>query len=843
WFRALGYERYFWLRLLYRYLIFIGFTLLFFSTFFLNFWIGSRYLGRVAPPAPSDQTMSRYRELVRHFRVGSLRVYLPFSFALAVLLSWPLYKKWEATLLYVFSHPAGFTDPYYGRDISFYLFNLPIYQLLLNEILLALVLLTTGLMFLYWIESRMLVLQEQPLPRGAKIHLSFLLFLLFFATAWKLWLQRYELLYFEDHSPLFYGPGFVEMRVVLPLIYMALVALIIMTLSLLYYIHTRRGKKLLVLSIIALVLIFGARYSQVLQDVVERYIVKPNEIARESTFIEKNIAATLRAYNLHEVETREFALDDSPWDDRAPQIQDSLRNIPVWDKEMLVDVFEQLQQLRTYYDFTMVHVDRYMVGDLKQQVFLASRELNLKNLPAGARNWVNERLKYTHGLGVVMVPAAQAGDEPMTWFIQGIPPASAYGFYSEEPSVYYGLANYGPAIAPNDSGEMGYPIGDTFTLVNYQGTGDVRMPGLFRKLIFALYFGEKDIFFTTKTNRDSRILFRRNIVERVRALTPFFILDKNPYIVVTPRGYYWIVDAYTISDRYPGSQPHNFGFNYVRNSVKIIIDAFNGTVDYYIYEPTDPIIQAYRSMYPGLLKDMAEMPEDLQPHVRYPKDLFDVQMGIYSKYHQTDVEIFYKQEDMWEFPAVEIGGKTVKMTPYYLTLNLIDSSRPDFLLLCPMVPKARPNLRSLAVVGSDRPYYGKIIVYSFPKGSLVYGPFQVDAMINQDTRVSEQFTLWNQMGSQVSRGKMIVLPVDGSIVYIQPVYLKAHAGLKIPQLKRLILTKGEIVVMERSLEEGFENLNKRFEAQKERARRRLMPLTPQTDEAPKKEEPRPEPEQ
>lgn len=836
WFRSLGYEKYFWLRLGYQYLIFAAFTLLFFCTFFLNFWIGSRYLGNVEPPMPTDQARSKYRELVRHFRVGSLRVYGPFSLALAVLVAWPLYKKWDAALLYVFSQPAGFQDPYFGVDISYYFFSLPIYQLLLNEMLVALLLLTSGLLLLYWLERRLLARQELHLPKGARIHLSLLLCLLFGLAAWKLFLQRYELLYETNHAPLFYGPGFVEMRVILPLIYISLAGLIGLVCCLLYYIHTRRGLKPLAVAGIILVLALGARYSQSLSNAVQKYIVKPNEISREKDFIEKNIAATLRAYNLHEVEIREFSLDDLPWDDKAPQIKANLRNIPVWDKEVLGDVFEQLEQLRTYYDFTGVSVDRYNVNGLHQQVFLAARELNLQELPEGARNWVNERLKYTHGCGVVMVPAAQAGDEPMTWFIQGIPPTSAYGFQIDEPAIYYGRAKYGPAIAPNDSGEMGYPTADTISIVNYLGKGDVQVSNLFRKLIFALYFGEKDIFFTTKTNRDSRMLFRRNIVERVKALTPFFTMDKDPYVVVTPKGLFWLQDAYITSDRYPGVQPCESGFNYIRNSVKIVIDAYDGSVDYYVADPQDPVIQAYRRIYPGLLKNLEELPQGLKGHVRYPKDFFDVQMGVYSKYHQYDVEEFYKQEDMWEFPEAGMGSRLRRMNPYYLSLNIIDPRRMDFLLLCPMTPKARANLRSLCVVGCDEPNYGKIIIYSFPRGSLIHGPSQVDAMINQDTRVAEQFTLWNQMGSQVERGNIVVLPVDGSIVYIQPVYLKAAGKLKIPQLKRLLVCKGETVVMAPSLEEGFEILNERFQAQSERIRRRLKPGIPEAGEVPNGEE-------
>ncbi|MGQ9921121.1 MAG: UPF0182 family protein [Desulfobacca sp.] len=830
WHRSVGYERFFWLRLGYRYLLFAFITLSFFFFFFLNFWIGSRYLGRVESADKTETASSRYRQLVQKFRTGSLRVYVPFSVLLGVLVAWPLYQQWEETLLFFFSPVAGVSDPYFGQDLSFYLFALPILKLLLREWLITVTLLIAGLALLYYLESRMLTRVEEQIPKGAKIHLSLLVALLFGLGLWWVFLGRYELVYATTRLPIFFGPGFVEMRVILPLIYGTIIGLVAVALSLLLYLRQRR-LRLLLGGIAFLLAVVGLRYSQFLPDLVQRYIVKPNEITREAPFIQKNIEATRHAYNVHQVEIREAPITDGEAGVRVGKIGASLRNIPVWDKEVLIDVFAQLQQLRTYYEFTGISVDRYLVRDQLQQVYLAARELNLDALPAGARNWINQRLKYTHGFGVVMTPAAQGGDEPMHWFIRGIPPTSDYDFEIKQAAIYYGRAHLEPVISPNDVKEMGYPVGDTTTEYSYTGKGGVPINNIFRKLIFAIYFGEKDIFFTTKTNRDSRMLFRRNIVEAVKALTPFFILDRDPYLVVTPEGLFWIQDAYTISSLYPGSQPHSLGFNYIRNSVKIVIDAYNGTIDYYLFEPTDPIARAYQRIYPGLLKGKEAMPTALKPHVRYPRDLFDVQLEIYRKYHQS-VEEFYKQEDLWEFPMMERGNRGGRVSPYYLTLNLIDPERADFLLLCPMTPKARANLRALVVVGCDPPHYGKLIVYTFPKGSLFLGPSQVDAIIDQDTQVSSQFTLWNQMGSQVERGRMIVVPVMGSLVYIQSVYLKAESTLRIPQLKRLIICKNDTVVMEPTLEEGFARLEERLQSQAERSRRRLRDITPEGEVQP-----------
>ncbi|MBW1918139.1 MAG: UPF0182 family protein [Deltaproteobacteria bacterium] len=825
WFQALGYGQYFWLRFIYRYLIFGLFTLLFFMVFFLNFWVASRFLGATTPSElkTSPREVLSYKELAKYFRAGSLKVYTPFSLLLAIILALPLFRHWESTLLFFFGPVAGVQDPVFGKDISYYLFTLPVYLLVADELLIIFGLLSLSLLLLYWLDRRYLATQDQRLAGGAKTHLSVLVLLLFLLAIWNFILQRYQLLYSSAHESIFYGPGYVEMYVILPLIWVCIALLLVTGLALVYYIQTRRGLKLLIATGVILALALVARYSSFLPDQVQQYIVRPNEISRETPFMAKNIQATLAAYDLETIETRDYQLEEVPWDRRSPEVRQSLVNIPVWDREVLNDVYSQLQELRTYYDFTTIDVDRYNVKGSYQQVFLSPRELNLKGLPPGVQNWFNKRLKYTHGIGVVMTPAAQAGEEPMTWFIKDIPPTSEFGFDIEQPSIYYGAEKYGPAIAPNDSREIGYPTATGHQLIDYQGRGGVSISSFWRKLIFSIYFKERDILFTTKTNPKSRILFRRQIVERIKAITPFFILDEDPYIVVTSKRIYWIQDAYTFSDRYPYAYPYNVKLNYIRNAVKIVVDAYDGTVNYYLADPRDPIIQAYSRIYPGLLKNLNQLPAELKSHLRYPKDMFDIQMEIYARYHQTDPEVFYKQEDIWEFPKIQQGDQTIRMRPYYLTLNLIDKDKSEFILLCPMNPMARDNLRALCVVGCDGPNYGRMLIYSFPKGTLVYGPSQVDAFIDQDTLISEQFSLWSMIGSKVERGRMIVLPLRGAIYYIQPVYLKAAARLKIPQLKRLIVSKGEITVMEPTLQEGFEKLDERFRVETERLKRRLQP--------------------
>jgi uncharacterized protein len=832
WFDSLGYAFYFSQRLLYRYLVFLGVTALFFCIFFFNFWIASRYLGTVSPPRGDSKPQSQeaYRKILQMFRTGSMRVYTPLSLALGIVIALPLFERWESFLLFVFGPQAAIADPVYGKDISYYLFSFPIYTLLQRRIFISFAVLLVGVLFLYWLEHRLLKAQEQGIEKGAKIHVCFLVFSVVAIEIWDFFLQRYALLYTSNYEPLFSGPGYAEMRVILPLIYACILLLVITATSSVIFALNGKGIKTAIISAILFSLALGARYSEMLPKWVNDYWVNPNAISKQSPYISYNIDATLSAYNLKNVEIREITPVFAPEGIDEKKVQGIFRNIPVWDGELLNDVYEQLQELRTYYDFTKVDVSHYNVRGNNQQVFLAVREMNTAELPKGARNWVNDHLVYTHGYGAVMTPAGQGGDEPMTWFLKGIPLESDFGFNVAQPAVYFGmLENYPYVIVPNDAGEFGYPRGDSNVTENYDGACGVFINSAFRKLMFAYYLKDSDILFTTKTNEKSRILFIRNIQARIRTITPYLSLDHDPYAVVTGSNLYWIQDAYTTSRYYPDSASCGSGaerINYIRNSVKIVVNAYNGKVDYYIFDPKDPIVNAYRRMYPGLFKDESRMPADIRSQVRYPQDLFDIQMSIHAKYHQTDPEVFYQQEDIWDVGVPALASEKQHATPsYYLTLDMIEPNRFDFVLVSPMTPKGRANLRAMALAGSDRSSYGKLIVYSFPKGELVYGPAQVHSLINQDAAISQQLTLWDQAGSQVARGNMIIFPIGKMLIYIQPVYLKSSTSLKIPELKRLIMTQGQVVVMEKSLEEAFAKMIERVKAETGRIDRRFAPLS------------------
>ena len=741
WFSSVGYGGYFILRLLYRYLIFLGLTLLFFLVFFLNFKIAARYLGASAATGDSDGSKkAALPNVVRGFRTGSMAVYGPLSLVLAVFVAYPAFGRWESFLFFAFGPQAGVSDPAFGKDIAFYLFSLPIWQLLQERLLLSLLILvlTTGL--LYGIERRVLKATDKGFPWGARFHLNLLAFLLVVLQGWRFYLQRYELLYDASHLPLFFGPGYTQMTVTLPLIWAGLVAWVLAAGSVFFLVNFRKGW------VAALVFcgLFGAamglRHTRALPETVQKYIVDPNELTKEAPYIRQSIRATLGAYGLQNVETRDFSVEPVPREETRRAIRLNIRDIPVWDRELLDEVYDQVQGIRPYYNFTGVDVDRYNIGGRIQQVNLAAREINIDKLADYAKKWTNRRLQYTHGYGVVMTPAAQRGEEGMRWYIKGISPRSEVGLQIDNPAIYYGLSDYDYAVAPNEVGEMDYPKGDGFVKSNYTGTAGVPLTSLLRKAIFSLYFNDRNLFFTTKTTDKSRILMRRNIRQAARHMAPFFVLDEDPYVVVTDKTLFWIQDAYTTSSWYPNAAPYEDGKNYIRSAVKIVVNAYGGDIDFYIADPKDPITAAYGRIYPGLLKPLSQMPAKLRQHIRYPKDIFNVQMRIFKKYHQTDPGTFYRQEDAWELAEQPKSGRRgvepEPMEPYYLTLNLIDKTRREFLLLSPMSPKNRPNLRALAIAGCEPDRYGKIYLYSFPKGEQVYGPDQISALIDQDTTIS-----------------------------------------------------------------------------------------------------------
>lgn len=839
WHSEMGLGGFFWLKLLYRYILSGVVTVFFFLIFFLNFWAASRYLGTDANSFArlGRDEGSRRRQWLDLFQTGSMKVYVPLSLILAIAIAIPFYQDWHAALLFIFGPAAGAKDFMFGKDISFFLFSYPVFQLIQREMLIAAGILTAAISLLYWIEHR-IAGQGKAWARGARIHLSGLVLVTALVVAWGFMLDRYQLLYTEAHEPQFFGPGFVEVNYHLPIIWISIISLLGAVLAGLWYLHQRKGMAVALTLGVVFLAALGLRQVAAIPYAINRFVVKPNPVKTERQYMKNNIDSTLAAYDLTHITNLDITPGLPDEDVLDPELRTHLYNIPVWDPEFLDDVYQQLQGIRPYYHFTNVDTDRYMINGRLEQVNLAAREANISLLPPAAQNWENTHLRYTHGYGAVVTPAAQDGQTPMHWYLQDLTMQTSNAFNAvERPDIYYGEENLPYVIVPNKLEIVGIPSADEESSFNYTGSGGVPISSLFRKLLFALYFRDEKLFFSVNITSESRALFHRNIVERVRSLTPFLNLDHDPYIVVTPKRIFWIIDAYTTSDWYPVSKRsvNRFNrdeddqqFNYIRNSVKIVVDAFDGHVDYYVNDTSDPVIQGYRNAYPGLFKDLATLPPLLKEHLRYPKDLFVSQMRIYARYHQQEPELFYEQAETWDFARV--NDAIVK--PYFLTTSLegYQSDRHNFMLLNPMTPVGRSNLSVLAVAGTfgpgaqgqSNPANGKqIILYRFSRESQVEGPAQVSALIDQDPEIARQLTLWDQRGSRVLRGRIIVLPVGSSVLYVQPVYIVSTSGTRIPELQRIILSMGNVVVMNASLEEGIVDLEKRLKATREASPGRL----------------------
>jgi hypothetical protein len=500
--------------------------------------------------------------------------------------------------------------------------------------------------------------------------------------------------------------------------------------------------------------------------------------------------------------------------DLTPEViarnQDTIQNIRLWDSRPLLQTYQQTQAIRLYYQFYNVDTDRYHLSDGYHQVMLSSREL-ASELPTQAQTWVNENLQFTHGYGLVMnsVSKTIGGGFPQ-YLIKDIPPVSQYeSLNTTQPAIYYGEVSPGYKIVSTGIKEFDYPKGNQNVYTSYQGSGGIPLDGIWKRLLFAWTQRDVNILFTSYLTPQSKIQIWRSIQERVSQIAPFLLLDEDPYAVVSDGKLYWIQDAYTVSDRYPYSQPQAGGpaqgSNYIRNSVKIVVDMYNGSVSFYIMDPKDPVLDVYRHAFPGVFKDLNELSAGLKLHLRYPQDLFAIQAAEYSTFHMTDPQVFYNREDLWVAPEEKYDGAVNPMEPYYILMKLPGSSQMEYLIMTPFTPQKRDNMIAWLAARCDFPDYGKMLFYELPKEKLIYGPNQISAMIDQSTTISQQLTLWDQKGSGVIRGKLIVIPIENSFLYVVPLYLKAE-GTNFPQLKRVIVATGDRVVMEPTLDESLSDL-------------------------------------
>jgi hypothetical protein len=549
---------------------------------------------------------------------------------------------------------------------------------------------------------------------------------------------------------------------------------------------------------LAATLILGGLYPSLLQ----RYAVEPNEIERERPYIDYNIDFTRLAFDLEDIDVRPFDQVSDLSEQDLQLNEDVVNNVRLWDYRPLQRTYEQLQALRPYYQFSEIDIDRYEIDGEVRQVMLAGRELDKANLPAPS--WVNRNLEFTHGYGVVMNPVDSiTPDGQPEFFIQDLPPQSVVDIEVEQPEIYYGELTNDAVFVSSGREEFSYPSGNENVYTSYAGSGGVGLESFLKRLAFAIRLGDANVLLSDEIDSGTRVQFHRQIMERVQQITPFLALDRDPYMVVTDDGrLLWIVDAYTTSRYYPYSTPTGSGLNYIRNSVKAVVDAYNGTVNYYIADPDDPIIQAYDSAFPGLFHRLEEFPENMITHIRYPQDLFDIQAEKYLAYHMTDTRVFYNKEDLWAIPMEIFDGAEQTMEPYYVYLRLREEQDPEYLLIQPFTPAGKQNMISWMAARNDPGHYGELIVYELPKQELVFGPLQVEGRIDQEPDISQQFSLWDQRGSRVIRGNLLVIPIQDSFVYVEPIYLLSDTSA-LPELKRVIVASDTRIAMSETLGEAL----------------------------------------
>ncbi|MHB8761449.1 MAG: UPF0182 family membrane protein [Coriobacteriia bacterium] len=798
WFDDLGQSGVFWRTLAWRWGSGLLSGLLFFALLFANLRI-ARAMTSSVTFRPVDGPSAQLEAVLRQFRMGVGRLSGTVLFGVsavgALIAGAAVAGAWQVIALAVNGADFGATDPQFGRDLGFYFFTLPALQMVRSWLTasLAVTLLLTAIAHLLngsirpWDHWR----GFDPHVKG---HLSVIAGLIVVVQAFGYWLSIFELNYSPRGQVL--GASYTDVHAQIPA-YTILIGIALLS-GLALIINIRfRGWRLPALALgvwIAASVLVGGVYP----GIVQQFRVAPNEVEAESPYLERNIAATRAAFGLDDIEVRAFPADEDLVAEDIATNARTIANVRLWDPSVTVQTFRQLQGIRPYYDFTDVDIDRYVIDGELRQVLISAREMNVTRLASQAQTWVNRHLVYTHGYGLVVSPVNESSGQGLPRFIlRDIPPASQTDLELEQSALYFGEQTTEYVIAGTDLAEFDYPVGDANAETSYTGTGGIELSDPLRRAAFALRFSAPQILFSGYIRPDSQVLFRRTITERIDTLAPWLYRDNDPYPAIIDGRAVWIADCYTVSDRYPYSERYN-GISYIRNSVKVTVDAYDGTTVLYAFDPEDPLLQAWSAVFPGLLASADEMPAEVREHLRYPEDLFTLQAEVYKTYHMLDPKVFYNKENEWALPGEGADGTGAPMEPFFVLMQLPGEATEDFMLMMPFTPRTKANMIGWMAAKSDSESYGERVVYTFPKQRLVLGPEQVLARVNQDPVISQQLSLWNQRGSGVLFGNLLVVPIEDSIVYIQPLYLQAEQTA-MPQLTRVIVTYGDKVAMEPDL--------------------------------------------
>ncbi len=795
WFSNLGYEAVLLKVMAAKIILFLMGTVIFLVLAAPNLYAAHRAAGRMWPFAGKRLSPDKYAEARKLLLwvTGILMILGGF------LLATRLPAEWDNILRYLNRIPFNQTDPIFQRDFSFHIFTLPDIGLVrswLMNVIVAIILIIVAYYYMTYI-----LRGELFAIRGAvRTHLAILGALLFVLVGAGHWLDRYDLLYSPTGAV--FGVGYTDDHVTLPartiLTFVAFASAIMLVVG-----AYSKGNKIPIIAV-GLWVVLTLAGGNVIPGVFQRLKVEPSELARERSYLANNIEFTRQAYGLGQLKTGNHPAIGKVDPQTVADNQGTIQNIRLWDEGPLLQSYNQIQFFRLYYDFLTVHTDRYWQDDQLRQVMLATRELSAEKLPVEAQRWVNKHLQFTHGYGVAMSPVTEveAGGRP-SFFIRDLPPKGIIAL--ERPEIYYGLKSLEYLVVRSKMQEFNYPGPDGPVYTRYEGNGGVELSSFLRRLLYAWQFADINILISGEINPDSLIQYRRTIKERFSTVTPFLMSDREAYSVVADGRLFWIQDAYTVTNRYPYSTPWMGRFNYIRNSVKAVVDAYHGSIDYYVADPEDPLILTYQAIFPGLFKSMDEMPEFLKSHIRYPLDMFTVQTEMLLQYHMEDPVVFYNKEDQWSIPVQSSFGQTEALKPYYIVARLPGEEKEEFLLIQPFTPVNRHNLIGWMAARNDEDHYGELVLFRFPTGRHVDGPNQIEARIDNDTVISEQFTLWGQVGSEVFRGILLVIPIGDSLLYAEPVFLKPET-LDFPELRRIILADTSQVVMHQSLDASVDAL-------------------------------------
>jgi uncharacterized membrane protein (UPF0182 family) len=843
WFDSLGFGEVFWKSLNLQGAVFSIFFLVTFAVLYGAFTLlKPPRLGELTnfPILINGQPIRLPVEPVLKLIAGVASLLVAFATGAGFMAEWPTLALWWYARPDALPAAARAVDPIFGRPLSFFLFALPGWQLVSGwAMTMTVIIAAVALFFLVITGGARLVAGREPNDaalRGFSIAFSLVLL----AIAARVYLARFEHLY-ADHT-IFAGVTYTDAHVDLTgmLIVSAALALgAVVTLVNAFGVPKLRLFAFAVAPAVVCYIGVG-----LFSWYVTNFVVKPNELVRERPYIEHNIEMTRQAYALNRIEQHPFPAETGVEAAEAEKNQSTIQNIRLWDWRALQDTLRQIQEIRTYYDFPDIDIDRYEIDGQVRQMMLAARELNVDRLPESSRNWINEKLIYTHGYGVTMNPVNGFTPEGLpTLVLSNMPVQSTIpSLQVKRPEIYFGEVTNTDVYVNTRQKEFNYPQGESNAFASYEGKGGIVLGSFFRRALIALDRGDlAKLPFSDDITPDSRLLMRRNIRDRVETLAPFLVFDQDPYIVVGDDGRLaWMVDGYTTSDSFPYARHYGLGrdrVNYVRNSVKVVIDAYDGTATFYVFDQDDPIVAAYRAMFPVLFKDASAMPAGLRKHVRYPELMLRVQAAVYGLYHMTDPEVFYNREDLWTV-ASDVGMDTARqqttlpMEPNFVLMTLPGESRSEFIEILPFTPANRNNLIGWIAGRSDDPHYGSAVVYDFPKTRLIDGPLQVEARIDQNPQLSAQLSLWNQQGSHVRRGGLIVIPIGRALLYAEPIYLQAERS-PMPELRLVVLAMQDRLAYGDTFEKAVAQLFGSAAAQTASADQSSVPEAPRAPQAPK----------